>query len=455
MPDTHVTQPWEEIERIVGDRSAERLQVFLDTLTPAETARAVSRLDDDSQNAVLTLLEPEDAADLIEELTDAQGADLLEDLPADQAAAIVEEMESDERADVLQELDTEDAEAILEKMDPEEAEDARKLLTYPPDTAGGLMVTEFLAYPIHMTVVDVLADMRSNAELYTDYGVQYAYVLAETGTLVGLLRLRDLVLSPGDTPITSLMVANPLYANATSSLEELEQFFDRYTFVGLPVVDEGGRLVGIVLRSDVEEAHGERAEEALMRFGGIIGGEELRSMPVLPRAFRRLSWLCVNLVFSLIAAGVILFYKETVEEIIILAFFIPVIGNMSGCSGNQAVAVSIRELTLGLIKPQDFMRVFAKEAQVALVNGLILGAMLGAITYLVSGNLTLALVVGGALACNTLVALILGGLVPLALRAMKTDPALAAPLAVTTIADMCGFFLVLATAHLLIDKIVM
>jgi len=225
-------------------------------------------------------------------------------------------------------------------------------------------------------------------------------------------------------------------------------------FVGLPVVDEDGRLVGIVLRSDIEEAHGERAEEALMRFGGIIGGEELRSMPVLPRAFRRLSWLCVNLAFSLAAAGVILFYKETIEQVIILAFFIPVIGNMSGCSGNQAVAVSIRELTLGLIKPQDFMRVFTKEAQVALVNGVILGVILGVISYIASGNLTLGLVVGGALACNTLVALVLGGLVPLILRAMKADPALAAPLVVTTIADMCGFFLVLATAHLLIDKII-
>lgn len=454
MPDTYVTPPWEEIERIVEDRDPERLQVFLDTLTPAETARAVSRLDDDFQNAVLTLLEPEDAADLIEELTDAQGADLLEDLPAHQAAAIVEEMESDERADVLQELDSEDAEAILEKMDPEEAEDARKLLTHPPDTAGGLMVTEFLAYPIHMTVADVLADMRKNAVLYTDYGVQYAYVLAETGTLVGLLRLRDLVLSPGDAPITSLMVANPLYAIVTSSLEELEQFFDRYTFVGLPVVDEDSRLVGVVRRSDIEEAHGERAEEALMRFGGIIGGEELRSMPVLPRAFRRLSWLCVNLALSLVAAGVILFYKETIEQLIILAFFIPVIGNMSGCSGNQAVAVSIRELTLGLIKPQDFMRVFVKEAQVALINGAVLGVILGVISFIASGDLILGLVVGGALACNTLVALILGGVVPLILRAMKADPALAAPLVVTTIADMCGFFLVLATAHLLLDKII-
>ncbi|MBN2309906.1 MAG: magnesium transporter [Candidatus Hydrogenedentes bacterium] len=446
MTNGRTGESWEQIEAIVGQGDAAALDSFLDTLSPAEVARAVSRLDDESQAAVLTLLEPGDAADLLEELTDAQGADILEELSALQAAAIVDEMESDERADVLAELDDEDAEAILAKMDPEEARDARQLLAYPEDTAGGLMVTEFLCFSQSLSVADVLDDLRRNVERYSDYSVQYAYVLGDTGTVVGVLRLHDLVLSPSNAPLTSVMIANPLYALVTTPLAELEQLFDRYTFTGLPVVDEKGQMVGVVRRADVEEAQGERAEEALMRFGGIIGGEELRSMSVASRAFRRLSWLIVNLALSLGAASVILVYKDTVEHIIELAFFIPVIGNMSGCSGNQAVAVSIRELTLGLIQPRDFVRVLIKEAQVGVLNGLALGLLLGTVAFIWLHDPVFSLVVGGALAANTLVALGLGGLVPLALRKLKADPALAAPLAVTTIADMCGFFLVLSMA---------
>ena len=448
MTEERTMDSWEHIEAIVKSNDPKALDTFLDTLSSSEVARAISRLDEDAQNRVLTLLEPEDAADLIEELSDAQGADLLEDLPASQAAAIVDEMESDERADVLGELDTDDAEAILNRMDPEEAEDARRLLTYPPDTAGGLMITDFVAYPMTMRVADVLADLRKNAEEYSDYGVQYVYAISENEALVGVVRLRDLVLSRSDAPLPSVMMPNPLYALVTTSLEELDHMFERCTFVALPVTDESGKLVGVVRRAFVEEAQGERAEEALMRFGGIVGGEELRSMPILFRASRRLSWLTVNLLLSLVAAGVILAYEETVRDWIYLAFFIPVIGNMSGCSGNQAVAVSIRELTLGVIKPEDYARVFVKEAQVGLVNGLTLGIVLAGIALLLSGNLLFAGAVGIALAVNTLVALALGGLVPLALRGLNLDPALAAPLAVTTIADMCGFSLVLTLAYL-------
>ena len=448
MTEERTMDSWEHIEAIVDQNDPKALDTFLDTLSSSEVARAISRLDEDAQNRVLTLLEPEDAADLIEELSDAQGADLLEDLPVSQAAAIVDEMESDERADVLGELDTDDAEAILRQMDPEEAEDARRLLTYPPDTAGGLMITDFVAYPMTMRVADVLSDLRKNVEEYSDYGVQYVYVVSENKALVGVVRLRDLVLSRSDAPLPSVMIANPLYALVTTTLEELDHMFERYTFVALPVTDEAGKLVGVVRRAFVEEAQGERAEEALMRFGGIVGGEELRSMPIFFRASRRLSWLTVNLLLSLVAAGVILAFEKTVRDWIYLAFFIPVIGNMSGCSGNQAVAVSIRELSLGLIKPEDYVRVLTKEAQVGLVNGLALGAILACIAFLLSGNALFAGAIGIALAGNTFVALALGGLVPLALRRLNMDPALAAPLAVTTISDLCGFTLVLTLAYL-------
>lgn len=447
MPEKRAQEPWVGIEAAVRRGDARELDEYLDTLSPADIARGISRLSEEDQARVLTLLEPQDAADLIEELTDAQAANLIEDLPASQAAAIVDEMESDDRVDVLGEMGEDDAEAILRAMKPEEAEDARALLTFDPDTAGGIMETEFVAYPQGRRVDDVLDELRQNAELFSAYGIQYVYVQSEKETLVGVIRLRDLVLFPGDALLTSIMIANPVYVTVDQALDEVMQVFDRYPFVGLPVVNVEGQLVGIIRRGDAEEAYSERHEKAFMRYSGIVTGEELRSMGVFSRSSRRLVWLCLNMVLSLVAASVILGYQGTIQELFALVFFMPIICNMSGCSGNQAVAVSIRELTLGLIKPQDFRRVLAQEMKVGLINGFVLGTLLGGVALLFWPTTpNLALVVGCAFGLNTILAVSLGGLIPLLLRALKVDPALAAPPMLTTVTDMCGFLLVLTFA---------
>ncbi|MCC6490156.1 MAG: magnesium transporter [Candidatus Hydrogenedentes bacterium] len=451
MPELSKNEAWEHIEELVARQDSRALAGYLDTLSPSDLARAVSRMSDEHRSAMLTLLDPEDAADLIEELHEAQGADLIEDLPVEQAAAIMDEMDSDIRADVLNELDRSDLEAILLEMTPEEAKDARALLVYPPDTAGGLMITEYLAYSDKLRIHDVLNDLRENAETYSDYGVQYVYVVSDKGMLVGVVRLRDLVLSPGSTPLSKIEIPNPISVSVDATLPELEQVFDRHAFFGVPVVDNFGKLVGVVERADVEEAHGEVAEKTFLRFGGIVGGDELRNMPLRSRTIRRLAFLTPNIFLNMIAASVISIYEGTLTRVIALAVFLPIISDMSGCTGSQAVAVSIRELSLGLIKPRDLVRVWWKEVQVGVVNGITLGIMVGIVAYLWKGELYLALVVSGALSINTLIAASMGGIIPLVLKALKLDPALAAAPILTTITDMCGFFLSLSLAAIALE----
>ena len=449
MPDSAEDRaPWVELQEIIEAGDADGLREFIDELAPSEVARAISRLDEDEQAGVVTLLSPVEAADLIEQLSDTQGADVIEELPAFKAAAIVDQMDSDHRVDLLQELDDEDAEAILREMDPEEAEDARRLLGYEEGVAGGIMMTEFISYPRALRIRDVLQDLRRNAEEYSDYEVQYVYVESETGVLVGVVRLRDLVLAPNEAAITSVMIPNPVYVTEHTSLDDLQEIFDRYDFVGAPVTDDNGRLVGIVRRADVEEAYSERSERNFMKFSGIIGGDELRSMSLMKRAFGRLSWLTVNMMLNMMSAWVIIFYQATVQRVVLLAVALPLICNMSGCSGNQAVAVSVREMALGLIKPRDLALVFIKEVQVGLINGVCLGTLLGILTYLYNGTFALGLVVGGALALNTIIAVVLGGAVPLLFKAVRIDPAIAAAPVMTTLIDTCGFFLVLSFAAL-------
>jgi magnesium transporter len=436
----------QELERFVAAPDAEQAEAFLDALPDGEAALAVSRLSEDEQELLLTTLEPEDAADLLEQVPEVQAVELLERLEPEAAAAILDELPSDEQADLLGELDEADAAAILAKMDPEEARDARELVQYPYDVAGGLMIKEFLAYQDDATVADVLADMRSNAEIYQDYDVQYAYITTAQQELVGVLQLRDLLLARPTQTMRSLMLANPLSIPDQTPLDDLRATFDRYQYYGMPVVNEAGALVGIVRRADVEEALADRSDDQYLKAQGIVGGDELRTMPLLLRSRRRLAWLSVNIVLNIIAASVIAVYQDTLAAVIALAVFLPIISDMSGCSGNQAVAVTMRELTMGLVRPTEMLRVWLKELSVGLINGVALGVLIAAAAWFWQGNGYLGLVVGAAMAANTIVAVSIGGVVPLLLRRLNMDPALASGPILTTITDMCGFFLILSLA---------
>ncbi len=446
-------RPWETMTELARQGSGEQLEAYIDALSPADTVWALARLDGEERRQVLAAMTPRAAAELIAEIPDVQSAELIESLEAAEAAAILNALPSDDQADLIAELPPREAEAVLAAMDPEEARDARRLAQYPPDVAGGIMVTEYLAFADDRTVQDVLDDLRRHAERYSDYEVQYAYITSASGQLVGVLRLRDLVLARGHRKVTEVMLPSPLSVAVDEPLDRLAGFFREHAFFGVPVVAADGRLVGIVKRSAVREAVGDREVEDHLKAVGIVGGEELRSMPTLVRSRRRLSWLSVNILLNIIAASVIALYQDTLAQVIALAVFLPIISDMSGCSGNQAVAVSMRELSLGVVKPFEVLHVAAKEAVVGLLNGLVLGLLIAIAGWLYAGNAYLGLVVGGALAINTVVAVFIGGTVPLLLRRRGMDPALASGPILTTVTDMCGFFLALSFASVLLGRL--
>jgi len=437
---------WEVLKEIVDAREVDRLNTYLDNLSSGDTARAISRLDEETQNKLLVLLDPEDAANLIEDLPEAQAADLIDDLPDEQAAAIVEEMPSDQQADLLKALPHEEAEGILKEMDPEEAQDARFLMNYPTDAAGGIMVTEYLQYSINFSVRGVLDDLRNHAETYSHYDVLYAYVVDEQDRLAGVVRLRDLLLAPNDTQVGTLMSPNPIKVAATSNLEELSEIFDKHEYFGLPVVDEQGHLVGVVKRTSLQEALENRADKSFLAASGILGGEELRSLPARVRTLRRLSFLILKIGLNLISASVIGIYADTLEAAVALALFLPIISDLGGVSGNQSLAVSIRELTLGLIKPKDYLLVLVNEAKLGVFLGILMGILLGGVAVLWKQDITLGAVIGVALALNTLIAVCFGGIVPLVLKGLRIDPAVASSGILTFVTDACGFFFVLSLA---------
>jgi magnesium transporter len=449
-----IPESWVRLSALIQDGNPERLSTFMEEISSGEMARAISRLSEHDRSVLFHLLEPEQAADVMEELPQEQAADIIEDLSENKAAEIVEELASDDKADILGELNVEDAESILQRMDPQEAQETRQLLSYDPETAGGMMITEFLSFSHRWTIGDVLQDIESNADKYAGYEILYGYVVDDQGKLLGVIKFRDLLLKTRSTPIVSVMVAEPVVINTSAKLEELEDLFDRHEFFAVPVCNQDQVMVGILRRSDLRDALAKRADQTFLASKGILGGEEFRTMPVSIRSSRRLTILMINIGLNMVSASVIKAYEDTLQTAIVLAAFLPMISDLSGCSGNQAIAVSIRELALGLTKPRDLVQVLWKELRVGLINGAVLGIVLGLVAGFWRDNWVLAGIVGVTVFFNSNIAVLLGGSIPLVLKRLGLDPAIASSPMLTTFTDVCGFTLALSLAKVLLDQLV-
>ena len=445
-------EAWERLRELAAADDRTGLDAAIGAMEPTEAVRAILRLEPEDQQALLTTLSPPEAADLLEDAPDEQAADLIEQLPPDEAAAIVTEMQSDEQADLIADLRSAEADAILRQMEPGLASEVRAMADYADDVAGGLMITEFLAVSENRTVGQTLDELVVNAEDSDDHFSRYVYILSPLGRLVGVAAVSELAAVPRGRPVVDRMVP-PLFTGPTTDLDDLREFFEAHPIAAVPVVDQRGRLLGVTRRTAVLDAIAERHEREMLRMRGIVGGEEVRSLPTTTRSRRRLSWLSINIGLNIVAASVIALFIDTLDQVIALAVFLPIISDMSGASGNQAVAVSMRELSLGLVKPYEVGRVWLKEISVGLINGLALGSLIGVVAFLWDGNPWLGLVVGSTLTLNTLIAVSVGGTVPLVLRRFKVDPAIASGPILTTVTDICGFFLALSFASLLLTQL--
>jgi magnesium transporter len=437
----------ERVKEAVDAKDAERLIELLDPLPLSQASRQLFALEAEDRDILLSLVPVELAARLLEEAPHVAATELVEKMEPERAAEVLEELDSAQQADIIGELDEEDAEAILKELDPEDAADVRRLAEYEDDVAGGLMDADVLTFRGDQTVGQVLRRFASDDEDFERYRGQHPYIVDDAGAPVGVLSLRLLLTAKRGDKLSAIM-AKPLTVPDTMDLDELHDIFDRYDFLGLPVTDPTGKLVGVVDRQSVYDAVLERSESESLKLQGVVG-DEVRSMPFILRSRRRLAWLSANIVLNIIAASVISAYEETLAAVIAIAVFLPMVSDMSGCSGNQAVGVTMRELSLGLVRPKDALRVWRKEVVVGIANGIVLGLLIGIVAWVWKGNPWLGVVIGAALAANTVIAVSIGGVVPLLLKHLGQDPAAASGPLLTTITDMAGFFLVLSLASLM------
>ncbi len=416
---------------------------------PAEVAEILAALHEDEAVELLRRLYlRRAAAEPLGEMEPDEAARLLAELNREDAAHILSHMEPDDAVDLLAELPPETVHDILSRLEAREAKVLGDLLAYPPDSAGGLMSTEVVALPGHMTVEKAIQELRARAaEAETVY---YAYVVDEQGKLLGVLSLRDLVLSRPDTSLRQLMRSDAVTLPVAMDKEEVAHTFDKYNFLALPVVDEAGKLLGIVTIDDVIDVIREEATEDALKLGGIPAGEDHPLDPPQASVKKRLPWLMGLVLLNLTVAGVITRFEATIAELAFVASLMPLIADMSGNAAAQALSVAIRGIAVGAVQWSNLPWILWKELRVGILAGLALGVQIGLVAALLWRRPLFGAIAGVALAGTTAGACLTGGALPFVFRRLGLDPAMISGPVATTIGDLIGIglFLSLATAFL-------
>lgn len=422
-----------------------RIEAFIArawSLEPADLADVLASLDDAERVALVRVLPPELSSQALVEMPEESHAeDTLAALDPAQAAEIVEELDDDDAADLLGELEPDQQERILAAV--EGRHDVDRLLRYDEETAGGLMTTYLVTVTDLDTVGFALEAIRRQAEEVED--VAEIFVVDSARRLVGMLPFNELVLNPPTRLVREVMASADVRVGPSEDQEEVARQMARYNVPSIPVVDSTGRLLGKVTYDDVIDVAEAEATEDLLRFGGVSPAEGLTaSWSAAVRS--RLPWLYVNLLTAFLAAAVVYFFKGSIERLAVLAVWMPIVAGMGGNAGTQALAVTVRRLSLGYAPQPRTRDILTKELLVGLINGAAIGVVIALVAVLLGEPWRMGLVVFLAMSLNLLVAGFAGAFVPVLLERLGADPAVASSVFVTTFTDVCGFGLLLGLA---------
>jgi len=419
--------------------------------------------------------DPADVAEILSDLSEEQAADLVHRLYLRNAAAEpLGEMDPDESAELVILLEPAEASVILSRMDPDDAVDLllelpeetqtqllsrlsrsdakvlTDLLAYPPDTAGGLMSPEVVPLSLSMSVQEAIDALRRRVEEAET--VYYAYAVDEGQRLLGVLSLRDMALAPPGTGVRDLVIRDAVAVEVSADVEEVARTFDKYDYTALPVVDERRKLLGVITVDDVIDVIREEATEDIYGLGGVPSEEGVDTTWWASLRLR-LPWLYVRLFTALAAALVVGLFEQTIAKVAALAVMMGVIAGQGGSAGMQTVTIITRGMALGEIDQKRGWKLLSKELLLGVANGVLLGLTVGGITYLWKGEILLGVAVCLAMWINLIVAGAAGVLIPLGVRALGKDPALASGIFLTTVTDVLGFGLLFVIAKWLIPGI--
>lgn len=416
---------YDQAKYFFGRRKEERMNMYT-YLSPEEMAELFENVEVDEQENYITEMEPSYAADMLAE------------------------MYTDDAVDVLNELEDDQVSSYLTLMEDDSAEEIRELLHYEEETAGSIMTTEFVSIQQGQTVAESMAILREKApDAETIY---YTYVVDQGKHLVGVVSLRDIIISQEHTLIKDIVNGRVVSVTAGTDQEAAAKLMKDYDFLALPVVDFQNHLLGIITVDDIVDVIDEEASEDYSKLAAVsdVGFDK----SPLSAAKKRLPWLIILLFLGMMTASLIGRFEETLNKVAILAVFIPLIAGMAGNTGTQALAVVVRGLATGDFDDQSKFKLILRETGTGLITGASCGVLVTVVVYLWQGSLFLGLLVGFSLLCTLIVATLAGALVPMVMHKLNIDPAVASGPFITTINDIISILIYFGMATVFMSYLV-
>ncbi|MGB3306157.1 MAG: magnesium transporter [Thermomicrobiales bacterium] len=438
------------IRDLIRDRDASHLAHLAAEVHASDWADIIHQLDDAELAELIGLVPDAARVEILAEIDPGAAAQILDEQSADHSASILAAMDPDDATDVIAEMDDQRAGEVLAALPAEDSETLRGLLAYPEATAGALMTPEFVAIAPNLRAdqaIEALRAIAADAEV-----VNYVYVLDREDHLLGVLSLRNLVLAPPQTLVRDLMISPAISVSASEQEQVAANLLRDRNLLALPVVDDDNRLLGVITHDDAQEVIENELTEDYLKLAGTDAEEMERRNP-LQIARLRLPWLFGTMALELLAGLVIHNFDHVLQQVILLASFMPVISAISGNVGLQAAAIVVRGLDTGHVTLADWKRHVGRELSTSLIMALSCGLVLGVVGAIWSQHLPFGLVIGGAMTASMLTAGLMGTLIPMVSKRLGFDPATTAGPFETAFQDIVGFGVFLWLASLLIDFI--
>ncbi|HIE44451.1 MAG TPA: magnesium transporter [Candidatus Omnitrophica bacterium] len=424
----------EELKKLLLSKKTQELRRLLIKERPEDIAEVFPRLEPEQQLELFSLIEDKDAGTVLYELDEGIREKLINQLPEERVVQIIKLMPPDEATDLLEELPEEEIFRILKVLPEEEAKELEILLTYPADTAGGIMTTDVIKVNEENTIEETIDYLRENADVES---VVYIYVVDRQNKLLGTVDLRKLVITNPQMKIKGIIEEDIVSVTAYTPQEEVASLAAKYDLMAIPVVNQRGRLLGRVTIDDIMDVMAEEVNEDVFKMAATRD-EELANLSPFSKAKIRLPWLITCLVGTLASAWIIHSFQVTLSKVIVLAMFIPAIMGMGGNTALQSLAITIRGMTTGVIDRYQLSKVIWREISTALILGLFLGGLVGIIAGVWLSRVSLGFIVGISMTLAVTLSTMNGIFVPLFFRRIGIDPALASGPLLTTINDVVG-----------------
>ncbi|HRK95423.1 MAG TPA: magnesium transporter [Rhodospirillales bacterium] len=438
-----------ELDRAVVDAVGEAIErddhdqvrALLEPVHDADVADLLQNLSSDDRRTVVTALRSDFPPDVLAELDERVRDEVIEELGIAETVNAVRELETDDAVHIISELEEDQQELVLKAIPLQDRTLIEEALAFPDYSAGRLMRRELVAVPVFWTVGDTIDHLRATAETNPDALPDEffdIFVVDPGHRPVGSVSLSRMLRARRAQPMTEIMTTEMKVIEATTDQEDVAFLFRQRDLTSAPVVDTGGRLVGVITIDDVVDVIDEEHEDDIMRLGGVRE-DDLYSASV-ETAQSRFSWLLLNLGTAILASAVIGLFDATIEHMVALAVLMPIVASMGGNAGTQTLTVAVRALATKELTEANARRVIGKEVLVGAMNGLLFAVITGLIAWLWFGSSGLGVVIGLAMIVNLVVAGLFGAVIPLALDRMKIDPAVASAVFLTTVTDVVGFF---------------